>query len=158
MDDRIFNACMRLFLCVRVLYTQGLGTPTASQHNTFDSEELSQIALVSASGLEISSPTLYQWSHPVTPKSVKVFVWLSTSQTCNKSGLQLIKSSPVDQIIHLPFFIKLFEWCLSFSFSEWNWPKINIHINLLLQTKQNNLKSESEDSKSNVRRSRDSFY
>ena len=28
------------------MYTQGLGTPTASQYNIFDSEKLSQVVLV----------------------------------------------------------------------------------------------------------------
>ena len=42
---RIFNVRTWLFLCVRV-YTRGLGTPTASQHNIFYSEKLSPIFLV----------------------------------------------------------------------------------------------------------------
>ena len=37
--------CIRDHSCACV-YTQGLGTPTASQHNIFDSEKLSQIFLV----------------------------------------------------------------------------------------------------------------
>ena len=45
MDYRIFNVHTWLFLCVRV-HTGGLCTPTASQHNVFDSEKLSHIFLV----------------------------------------------------------------------------------------------------------------
>ena len=54
-------------------YTHGgLGTPTASQHNIFDTEKLSHFscapdrAEVRTFGLWISSPTLYQLSHPAT--------------------------------------------------------------------------------------------
>ena len=53
-------------------YTHGgLAAPTASQHNIFDSEKVSQnvlvlLAGVRTSGLWISSSTLYQWSHPDT--------------------------------------------------------------------------------------------
>ena len=63
--------------CVRensyaCVYTHGLGTPTASQYNICDLEKLSQIVSCAAgaggvrtSGLWVSSPTLYQLSHPV---------------------------------------------------------------------------------------------
>ena len=66
--------------CVRdhsyaCVYTRGLGTPTASQHNICYSEKLSQIflGLLTQTGFEprvfwISSPTFYQLSHPVTRK------------------------------------------------------------------------------------------
>ena len=52
------------------VYTRELGTPTASQRNIFDSEQLSQIVLVLLTGFEpwvfgIVSPTLSQLSHPV---------------------------------------------------------------------------------------------
>ena len=39
MDYRIFTTHTWSFLCVR-MYTQGLGTPTVSQHNILDSEKL----------------------------------------------------------------------------------------------------------------------
>ena len=62
--------CVRYhsYACV---YTRGLGTPTASQNNIFDRENISQnfifsCAGVRTSGLWISSPTLYQLSQPVT--------------------------------------------------------------------------------------------
>ena len=52
----------------------GVGTPTARQHNIFDSGggKLSQLFLVHLTGFESRvfgsvSPTLYQLSHPVTP-------------------------------------------------------------------------------------------
>ena len=57
--------CDHSFACV---YTQGLGTPAISQHNIFYSEKTFSHApdRVGTSGLWISSPTLYQLSHPVT--------------------------------------------------------------------------------------------
>ena len=58
---------------MRTLYTRGLGTPTASQHNVFDSEKVSHrvLVLLTQAGFEppiflylwISNPTLYQLSH-----------------------------------------------------------------------------------------------
>ena len=64
--------------CVRdhsyaCVFTQGLGTPTTSQHNIFDSENLSHFSCapggagIRTSGLWISRQMLYQLSHPVTP-------------------------------------------------------------------------------------------
>ena len=59
------------FLRVRIC-TRGVGgTPTASQHDNFDSEKLSQIALVLLTGFEPRIfgswvPMLYPLSHPVT--------------------------------------------------------------------------------------------
>ena len=59
------------------VYTRGFwGTPTASQHNIFDSEKLSQVVSCASVGVRtaghgihwISRPTLYQLSHPVTPR------------------------------------------------------------------------------------------
>ena len=62
--------------CVRdhsyaCLNTRGLGTPTASQRSIFDSEKLSHNFFLCSfltgfepRGLWISSPTLYQLSHP----------------------------------------------------------------------------------------------
>ena len=60
-----------LYAC---MYTQGLDTPPTSQHNIFDSEKnLTNLSCapdgVRTSGLWISSPMLYQFSHPVTPGS-----------------------------------------------------------------------------------------
>ena len=58
------------YACV---YTRGLGTPAVSQHNIFYSEKLTiflvlltQVGWVRTSSLWISSPMLYQPSHPVT--------------------------------------------------------------------------------------------
>ena len=72
---RTLTRTTRSLTCIRdsFLYTRGLGTSTASQHNIFDSEKLSQLSCapdahgVRTSGLSISSPTLYQLSHAVTP-------------------------------------------------------------------------------------------
>ena len=58
------------YVCV---YTQGLGKPTASQHNMFDSKKLSLSCArdgVRTSGHGILSPMLYWLSHPVT------LIWL----------------------------------------------------------------------------------
>ena len=67
------------FVCV---YTQGLGTPTASQRNSFDSEKIKNISYapdgIWTSVLWISSLTLYQVSHPVAP-------WWRKSSCC-RSG------------------------------------------------------------------------
>ena len=53
-----------------------MGTPTTSQHNIFDSEKtLTHFSCapdaggIGTSGLLISSPALYQLSHPVTPRA-----------------------------------------------------------------------------------------
>ena len=53
------------------VYTQVLGTPTASQHNIFDSEKLTNFSCIPdrirTSVHWISSLALYQLSHLVTP-------------------------------------------------------------------------------------------
>ena len=67
-----FLTCVRdhSFTCV---YTRGLGTPTASQHNIFDSEKTHFFSCapggIRTSVLWILKPTLYPVSHPVTPPS-----------------------------------------------------------------------------------------
>ena len=76
-------------------YTHGaLGTPTASQHNIFDSEKLTNFSCapdgIRTSVLWISSPTLYQLSHPVT---------LYTSIHC----LPTAHTLPKTRILLLPF-------------------------------------------------------
>ena len=52
------------------IYTQGLGTLTANQHNIFDSETLTNLSCapgeIRTSVLWISSLTIYQLNHPVT--------------------------------------------------------------------------------------------
>ena len=57
------------YACVR-MYTQGLGTPTTSQHNSFDPEKL-HIFLVLLTGPGFKPPVFgsrfYPLSHPVTP-------------------------------------------------------------------------------------------
>ena len=69
------------------IYTQGIGTPTASQHNIFDSEKLSQIFLVlltqtgvRTSGLWISSPTFYQLSHPITRYFIIIIITVADAE------------------------------------------------------------------------------
>ena len=51
------------------VYTRGLGTLTACQHNIFDFEKLTNVScasdVIQTSVLWILSPTLYQLSHPV---------------------------------------------------------------------------------------------
>ena len=76
---RIFNMRTRDHSYVCVAYTHGgLGTPSASQHNMFDSEKtLTTFSCapdrgVRTSGLRIWSPMLHQLSHPVTPSYVIV--------------------------------------------------------------------------------------
>ena len=68
MGYMIFNVRTWSFLCVRMHL--GVGQPTASRHNIFDSEKTSHFSCapdgIRTSGLCISSPTLYQLSHPVT--------------------------------------------------------------------------------------------
>ena len=62
-------ACVLDHSC-ECVYTQGLGTPTAIQHNIFYSEKLTIFSCaldgIRTSVLWIFSPTLYQLSHPVT--------------------------------------------------------------------------------------------
>ena len=76
MDCRIFNVRTRSFLCMRILYTPGFGTPT-SQHNIYILArnwchlKKIYIVLLTQMGFEprvfsISTPPLYQLSHPVT--------------------------------------------------------------------------------------------
>ena len=67
------------------VYTQELGTPTASQHNLFDLEKLRFSCApdgIQTLDLWFSSPTLYQLSHPVTPHTrlncrvkIKLTIW-----------------------------------------------------------------------------------
>ena len=60
-------SCVRDHSCA-CAYTQGLGTPTASQHNICDSEKLTNFSCtpdgIRTSVLWVSSPTLYQLRHP----------------------------------------------------------------------------------------------
>ena len=52
-------------------YTRGLGTPTGSQHNIFDSSfscAADGVRTRGISGHSVWSLTLYQLSHPVTPQ------------------------------------------------------------------------------------------
>ena len=62
--------CVHDHSCARV-YTWGLGTPTASQHNIFDSEKFTTFSCdpdgIQTSVLWILSLTLYQLNRPVTP-------------------------------------------------------------------------------------------
>ena len=71
-----------------------MGTLTASQHNMFDSEKLTMVSCASdgirTSVLWISSPTLYQLSHPVTQVKtwmlfirIEITVVISFSKTAN---------------------------------------------------------------------------
>ena len=59
------------------MYTRGLGRPTASQHNMFDSEKLFFFNCapdgIRTSVLRMLSPTLYELSHPVTPDTYFAF-------------------------------------------------------------------------------------
>ena len=68
-------------------YTRRLGTPTTSQHNIFYSEKLTDFScapdIVRTSGLRISSPTLYQLSHPVTPFVISLLLACSSSNLLN---------------------------------------------------------------------------
>ena len=54
MDYRIFSVHILYGLSYACVYTQGLGTPTASQHNLFDSEKL-KVFLVLLTGFEPST-------------------------------------------------------------------------------------------------------
>ena len=81
-------------MCVRAcVYTQGLCTLTASQHNIFDLEKLTIFVCapdgIRTSGLWISSPSLNQLSHP-SPVCVCVFVCLSVCVPCK----QFLGNSP----------------------------------------------------------------
>ena len=71
MDYRICSVRTWSFFCVTCAYTRGLGIPTASQHNIFDSEKLTIFSWapdgIRTSVIWILSPTLYHLSHPVTP-------------------------------------------------------------------------------------------
>ena len=62
--------CIRDHSCVCV-YTQGLGTPTASPHNIFDLEKLTIFSCAPGGiwtfVLWILCPMLYQLIHPITP-------------------------------------------------------------------------------------------
>ena len=62
------STCVHDHSCAHV-YTQWLGTPTASQHNILDSEKLPNLSWapdrIRTFVLWISSPTLYQFSHPL---------------------------------------------------------------------------------------------
>ena len=63
------------YVCVYI-HTGGLGTPKSSQHNIFDPEKLTNLSCapdgVRTLGLWMSSPTLYQLSHPVTQFCVHI--------------------------------------------------------------------------------------
>ena len=70
MDYRIFNVHTWSFGCVRMHRAGGLGTPTVSQHNLFDSEKLSFPCApdrIQTLDLWISTPTLQPMNQPVAP-------------------------------------------------------------------------------------------
>ena len=73
MDYRIFNVRTWSFLCVRILYTRGLGTPTASQHNIFDSKKITIVYCASnaggvrTSGLWIARSRVRRSTNSATP-------------------------------------------------------------------------------------------
>ena len=52
------------YVCV---YTQGLGTPTASQHNIFDSGKLSHIFLLLPTGFKLGSMISYNLESDTLP-------------------------------------------------------------------------------------------
>ena len=80
------------YACV---YTQGLGTPTVSQHNTFDSSFSCAPDGVRTSGHEILSPGLYQLSR--THAELQVIngvVFLALSSLCPQAGGLNIRDCP----------------------------------------------------------------
>ena len=67
MGYKIFDVRAWPFVSVRI-HTGGLGTPTASQHNIFDSEKLSYICeLYSSRGLNLGSSDLETDALPIEP-------------------------------------------------------------------------------------------
>ena len=80
MDYMIYITCVRHH-CYAYVCTRGLGTPTSSQHNIFDSGKLKKCSCArswrrSNSGhwcQRIWSPTLYWLIHPVTPTGLSYF-------------------------------------------------------------------------------------
>ena len=76
--DSVVLACVRDQSCVHV-YTRGLGTPT-SQHNSFDSEKLTNCSCapdgIRPSVLWILSLALYQLRHPVTQLYTHTFMFV----------------------------------------------------------------------------------
>ena len=91
------------YACV---YTLGLGTPTTSQHNIFDSEKTLTNVLVLLKGfrttaLWISSPTFYQLSLPVTPALVSETFQVKHRRSVSKQRESLVftrkRKAPVGQ-------------------------------------------------------------
>ena len=83
MDYRIFN--------VRTWsVTQGLGTLIMSRHNIFDFEKLTNLSCapdgVRTAGFWIVSSTLYQLSHPVSPRLQFTSVSQSNDTNASQSG------------------------------------------------------------------------
>ena len=97
MDSMIFNVrSTRSFLCVRSLYTRRLDTPTASQHNMFDREQLVFSCApqgVRTSGHRVLSPTLYQsnWASPVLRLAVWKFILRFPSCQVTVSNVYVIR-------------------------------------------------------------------
>ena len=90
-----------------------LSTQTASQHNIFDSEKLSQICLVLLTqtrvrtlGLWISSPTLYQLSHQITPDfENRTHSWLFKSPGDFRTIGTVLRNSKNPQALFQPCFL-----------------------------------------------------
>ena len=86
------SACVRDHSCAWV-YTRGLGTLTASQHNIFDSEKHTFISSdpdgIRTPVLWILNPTLYQLSHPVTPMKADFLAEFRIDQI--KTGMAIIQ-------------------------------------------------------------------
>ena len=88
------SACVRDHSCAWV-YTRGLGTLTASQHNMFDSEKHTFFSSapdgIRTPVLWILSPTHYQLSHPVTPMKADFLAEFRTDTNQDKHGNHTMK-------------------------------------------------------------------
>ena len=78
-------SCIRDHSCVCV-YTQGLSTPTASQHNIFESEKLTQDSNLGPLDLESDTTT---WATP-SPKVICAMIWLANVVLCAVSSTRLL--------------------------------------------------------------------
>ena len=109
-DYRIFN----VIILVCAYCTWGLGTPTASQHNIFDSEKRTHFSCAS-NGIRtfvlwILSLMLYQLSHPVTFNSFRskyayIFIYIyiyptyqPPSSVLSKNGILLLPLTSTSDI------------------------------------------------------------
>ena len=112
MDHRIFNVRRPTwsFLCAACVYTGGLGTPTTSQHNIFDSEKLSHFGVL-LTGFEarVFGSRVRRSTHWATLSPLSIYLCLCPL-TRRVVGAPSLTSQPAASICVCVFHSPLWLW------------------------------------------------